>query len=164
MHPVRATLADVGKLGSFLQEAWKEAGSGALGFTGATEDTIREIASEEFLRKRLTDPDVALYIAEEEGGRVVGFAATRRVNETTLELSGLIVLQTQAGRGIGTRLAEKAASDARLAGYRRLIVKTETGNQPALKFYKKLGLSETGTEEESVEGTKVSVVVLEKTL
>lgn len=33
---------DVPKLSAFLIEAWKEAGPGALGFTGATEEAIRE--------------------------------------------------------------------------------------------------------------------------
>ena len=159
----QASLADVEKLGGFLQDAWREAGPGALGFTGATEETIREISAPEFLRGRLTNPDVALYITE-DAGRVVGFAATRRIDETALELSGLIVLQTATGKGVGTGLVRKAESVARQAGYRRLIVKTEADNQPAIQFYKKLGLRETGTEQEQVEGTKATVAILEKTI
>lgn len=46
MGPVEATFADLQKLIAFFLKVWEEAGPGAFGFTGATEKTINEIASE----------------------------------------------------------------------------------------------------------------------
>ena len=153
-------MADVQKLITFFLQAWKEAGSGALGFTGATEESINEIASEEFLKERLSNPDVQIYIVEDRG-RVLGFAATRKIDENTIELSGIIVLESAAGIGIGTQLIEKVISSARQVGFRKIVVKTEVLNKRAISFYKKMGLAEVSKTTENVEGTSVDVVVLE---
>ena len=164
MQAVRAELRDVAKLTSFFRQAWGEAGGqGALGFTGATEDTINEIASEEFLRKRLRNPDVRIWIVE-EAGRVLGFAATRRVDHERIELSGIVVLESTTSRGIGTLLAEKALADAREARFRKVVVKTETKNDRAIGFYRKLGFAIMGEGREPVEGGNVPVTILEKEL
>ena len=163
MEPVKATVADVQKLSTFFLQAWREAGSGALGFTGATEETISEIASEEFLRERLSSPDVTIYIVEDRG-RILGFASTRKIDELTLELSGIIVLESATGRGIGTLLIEKAISAARQWGFRKIVVKTEVLNKRAISFYKKMGLAEIDKTTENVEGKAVDAVVLEKAL
>jgi len=157
-------LADVGRLVAFFREAWREAGENkGLGFTGATEETINEIASDEFLRKRLRNPDVNIYIVEEVG-RILGFAATRKINESSAELSGIVVLESATGKGFGTKLVEKALCDVRQAGFRKIVVKTEAVNQRALDFYRKMGLTEVGRGTEQVEDTGVDVVILEKML
>jgi ribosomal protein S18 acetylase RimI-like enzyme len=164
MQPVEATMSDVAELGRFFLEAWGEAGgAGALGFSGATEETIREIASEEFIRKRLANSDVRMYIAREKK-RVLGFAATRRIDQARIELSGMIVLESATGRGIGTQLVKRVLSAARQAGFETIVVKTETANERAINFYKKMGLKEIGTAREPVDGTSVDVTLLEKEL
>jgi len=163
MEPVEATLADVQKLKVFFLQAWREAGSGALGFTGATVETINEIASEEFLKERLSNPAVNFYIVE-DNGKILGFAATRRIDENTIELSGIIILESATGRGIGTSLFAKVISSANQFGFSKIMVKTEALNQRAISFYKKMGLAEVDKRREIVEGGGVDVVVLEKTL
>ena len=164
MQPRKATLADVERLVAFFREAWREAGQdGGLGFTGATEDTINEIASEEFLRKRLRNPEVNIYIVEKLG-RVLAFASTRKINDASAELSGIVVRESATGKGLGTKLVGKILSDVRHAGFRKIVVKTEAVNQRALGFYRKMGLTEVGRGTEQVEDTGVDVVILEKTL
>jgi len=163
MQVTKATLSDVAGLGVFLHEAWREAGSGGLGFTGATEETINEVASEEFLRKRLTNPDVQMFVVNDKG-RVVGLAATRKIDAGSVELSGMVVLESATGRGIGTMLVEKVLTELRLAGFKKLVVKTEAINERAIKFYEKMGLSQVGRGREKVESTAVDVVILEKAL
>ena len=138
-------------------------GVGALGFSGATEDTIRTITSEEFLEKRLSNPDVAIYVVKERG-KVLGFASTRKIDRFGIELSGIAVLESSTGRGIGTRLVEKVLAAAYKSGVRRIVVKTETANNRAISFYKKFGFSDVGTAQEHVEGTIVDVKILEMTL
>jgi len=156
-------LADVQKLITFFLQAWREAGPGALGFTGATEETIREVASEEFLKGRLSNRNVKMYIVE-DGGKILGFAATRKIDDDSIELTGIIVLETATGKGIGTELFKKVISCANQVGLRKIVVKTEVFNDRANSFYKKMGLAEVGKTIENVEGRSVDVVVLEKAL
>jgi ribosomal protein S18 acetylase RimI-like enzyme len=163
MRALEATLADVQKLTDFFLQAWKEAGPGALGFTGATEKTINEIASEEFLKERLSNPAVKMYIVE-GNGKILGFAATRNIDENSIELSGIIILESATGKGIGTELLEKVIASASQHGFRKLVVKTEVQNQRAISFYRKNGLVEVGKATEDVEGRPVEVLVLEKSL
>ena len=49
----RATLDDVEALRGFILRALEEAGPGALGWTGASEDAVSEIAGVEFLSSLL---------------------------------------------------------------------------------------------------------------
>lgn len=154
---------DVLKLSAFLVEAWREAGPGALGFTGATDEAIKEIASEEFLKKRIASPNVQMVVAEEEG-RVIGFSSVRKVEAREAELSGIIVLENATGKGIGTRLIRKAAEGARKRGFTSMQVKTEVINDRAISFYKKAGFTESGRKVEKVGRTKVALQVLVKKL
>jgi ribosomal protein S18 acetylase RimI-like enzyme len=163
MEPVRATIADIERLGVFFREAWREAGPGGLGFAGATQETINEIASAEFLRKRLANPNVQFYIIC-EGEKVLGLAATRRIDAVSVELSGMVVLESATGRRLGTILAKKVLADMRQAGFRKVVVKTEAVNQRAIQFYNKMGLREVGRGCEQVEENRVDVVILEKAL
>jgi ribosomal protein S18 acetylase RimI-like enzyme len=158
-----ARLNDVSKLSAFLIEAWKEAGPGALGFTGATDEAIGEIASEEFLRKRLTSPTVYMVVAE-EGERIIGFSSIRRVKEREAELSGIMVLESATGRGIGTRLLRKSLEAAKKRGFKTVFVKTEVVNDRAIGFYKKAGFTESGKTVEKVGRTKVALRILVKEL
>jgi len=156
---------DVKKVNTFFLEAWKKAGPGALGFAGATDESIQKIASEEFLRVLLSDPAKWLFVAEEDH-RIIGFASLRENEEDKekIELSGIIVLSGYEGKGIGTSLYQEALRTAKDLGFRRMVVKTETFNERAIGFYKKLGFIERGTKVETIDGTNVSLVVLEAIL
>lgn len=154
---------DVSKLSVFFVEAWKEAGPGALGFTGATDGAIKEIASEEFLRKRIASPNVQTVVAEEEG-KVIGFSSVRKVEARMAELSGIMVLESSTGKGIGTKLIRKATEGARKRGFTSIQVKTEAINDRAISFYKKAGFTESSRKAEKVGRTKVTLQVLVKKL
>ena len=157
-----ARATDAASLAEFFQRAWKEAGPDALGFTGATDKAIREIVSEEFLTRRITSPKNRILIAE-RNGRVLGFASLRIIGRGKGELSGIVVLRSESGKGLGTKLVEKACKTAARLGIKRLIVKTEVFNERAIAFYKKSGFAETRKENEKVGRRKVPVQVLEKT-
>ncbi|MEE8331256.1 MAG: GNAT family N-acetyltransferase [Acidimicrobiia bacterium] len=151
-----ATDADVAAFATFFREAWKQAGPGALGFVGASDQVIAELTAPEAVLERIGGPDRRMFLAW-EGGRVVGFAATKRIDAATVELAGIIVLQTMAGGGVGTRLVEEALNSARGEGYRKMIVRTETTNERARAFYERRGFIGTGSTTEQVEGTAVEV-------
>lgn len=158
-----AGLDDLHELSVFFLEAWKEAGPGAPGFSGATDDAIRELASEQSLRAKLTDPALRIFVAE-DAGRVMGFASMKRIDSGAAEPSGIVVLQSLVGRGVGTELFNKVRKSGAAEGYRRVVVKTEIFNKTAIAFYRKLGFVETEETTEDVEGTEVRLMVLQRNL
>lgn len=158
-----AGLDDLHKLSVFFLEAWKEAGPDAPGFSGATDDAVRELASEQSLRDKLTSPSLRIFVAE-DAGRVLAFASLKRIDSGATELSGIVVLQSLVGRGVGTELFNKVREFGAAEGYRRVVVKTEIFNKTAIAFYKKLGFVETKETTEDVEGTEVRLMVLQRNL
>jgi ribosomal protein S18 acetylase RimI-like enzyme len=158
-----ARTTDARALGVFLARAWNEAGRGALGFTGATDDSIREISSEEFLAQRIASPRVKMLVAESEGS-IVGFASLQAEGPQSVELSGIVVLQSASGAGIGTRLIRKSFLLAAKLDFRTMTVRTETFNSRAIGFYRENGFTETAKETEKVGRTKVPILVLRKVL
>ena len=161
IRPARAN--DVSRLSTFFVEAWKEAGPGALGFAGATDGAIGEIASEEFLTKRLATPTIQTTVAE-EGRRIIGFSSVRRVESREAELTSIVVLESAAGRGVGSRLLRKALDTARKRGFNSVLVKTEVANERAISFYRKSGFTDSGKAVERVGGTKVALRFMVKRL
>ncbi len=155
-----ATPQDVRELRDFLLHAWSQAGPSALGWTGSSEAVIQEIASEEFLQGLVTDPNVELRIAD-QGTCIVGFALVRVLDSEVRELAGVIVLESETGKEVGKELVRRVQSEARRAGSRAVIVKTEAFNERALGFYRHEGFVETARTEETVHGRKVPLVVLE---
>lgn len=150
---------DVEAIGAFIIEAWGQAGPGALGWTGATDGNIREIASREFLETLLERADARVFLAL-AGDRVVGFASTERVDEEVVELSGIIVLEELKGRGVGGSLLEAAAEVAGEDGYAEMTVRTEPYNERAIAFYTAKGFKPESTRVIIVEGREVEVVEL----
>ena len=153
---MEATDADVAAFATFFTEAWKEAGPEASGFAGATNEVIAELTAPEAVLERIGGPDRRMFLAW-QGERVVGFSATKRIDAATLELAGIIVLETAAGAGVGSGLVEEAVASARRQDFRRMIVRTETTNQRAKRFYEKLGFTVTGSTAEQVEGEVIEV-------
>lgn len=149
---------DVESLIEFLRKAWKEAGPRALGWTGATEETMRHIASHGFLSNLLKRDDTRVFIALNEG-QVVGFSSNRAGDEL-VELSGIVVLESMTGVGIGSRLLEHSIEEAKDDRYTNMIVKTESFNERAVNFYLRNGFRQEATMEEEVEGSKVELVKL----
>jgi len=149
---------DVESLIEFLLKAWKEAGPGALGWTGATEENVRHIASHGFLSNLLERDDTRVFIALNDG-QVVGFSSNRAGNEL-VELSGIVVFESMTGVGIGGRLLEHSIEAAKDDRYTKMIVKTESFNERAVNFYLRNGFRREATIEEEVEGSNVELVKL----
>jgi ribosomal protein S18 acetylase RimI-like enzyme len=150
---------DVESLIEFLLKAWREAGPGALGWTGATGETMRHIANHGFLSNLLEREDTRVFIALDER-RVVGFSSNRRTSDVSVELSGIVVLESMTGVGIGSRLLEHSIEAAKDDGYTQMMVKTESFNIRAVNFYLRKGFRREATVEEEVEGSKVELVKL----
>jgi ribosomal protein S18 acetylase RimI-like enzyme len=153
----------VDAIAAFLHRAWQEAGPGAPGWAGATDETLTDLARPESIRKRLGGPERRLFVALQHDD-VVGLAATRHQEQDTAELAGIVVLQSVVGTGVGTPLLELAVSSLASDGYRRIVVSTEPDNDRALRFYAGRGFSEVDRHTEEVAGTRLEVVALERRL
>jgi len=158
-----ARKGDAVPLGAFFLRSWKEAGPDALGFTGANEEAIKEIASTEFLTSRLASPNTKMVIAERRG-EILGFASIRRTGKKEAELSGVVVLESESGRGLGSRLVRKACNAALGAGVVLLTVKTEVFNARSVGFYKKNGFVEMKKTTEKVGRRRIPMIVLQREL
>ena len=150
-------------LGRFMLDAWKRAGPGALGWTGATEDTIQEISSEKYLDKCVSNPKMRFF-SSEENGEIAGFAVNRVQDSSTMELAGIIVREDLLGKGIGSLLLSECTKFAREAGFVNMVVKTETSNERAINFYMKKGFVRVGDTVETVENSKIEWAVLKLAL
>lgn len=122
-----------------------------------------EIASEGFLRKRLASPTILTTVAE-EGGKIVGFASVRKVGEGEGELSGMSVLESARGRGVGSRLLRKTLETARRRGFGSILAKTELANERAINFYRKAGFTESGKSIGRIGGTSLALRVMVRRL
>lgn len=138
---------------------WKTAGPQALGWTGATEDTIHEISSEEYLKGLVSDPKLKFYVSE-DNGEITGFAATRVQDGSSMELAGIVVRDDLLGKGIGSLLISKCIDSARDAGFASMTVKTESSNERAISFYEKRGFVRIGNVVETVENSEVDLAML----
>ncbi len=154
---------DVEAFAGFIRRAWAEAGPGAPGWTGATDESVSRLASAEYIASLIGREDTRILLAW-DGGRVVGFSGNRRVDDETVELSGIVVLESATGRGVGSRLLESARGAALEDGYRRMLVKTEAFNERAMGFYEGKGFEEKGRSVADVEGVRVELVELELSL
>ena len=151
-----ATAEDVAAIADFLHEAWRQAGPGAPGFAGATEDVIVEIAAPEAIRARIGGPGRSMFLAWHDD-RVVGFAATRRLTAAAIELAGAVVLQSLIGGGVGSALVQAAVESARTRGFRKMTVSTEIDNERALRFYEKCGFIVVGKSTTDAAGSDIEI-------
>lgn len=146
-------MSDVAKLRSLISEAWQLAGPAALGWTGATDENIKEIASESFLRGLVGNPNLRVFIGK-LGEDVAGFCAIRKVDSHIVELAGIVVRQDQQGKGIGSELFMKAKGEAVDQEFTTMLVKTEPANEEALSFYQRKGFVERESVVEEFNGAK----------
>jgi len=140
-------------------DAWKRAGPQALGWTGATEDTIHEISSEKYLIELVSDSRLKFFVSE-ENGEITGLAVNRVKDDSTMELAGIIVRDDLLGRGIGSLLISRCIDSARDAGFASMVVKTEMSNDRAISFYMKRGFVRIGNALETVGNSKIDLAML----
>jgi ribosomal protein S18 acetylase RimI-like enzyme len=154
-----AAEADVGAIAQFLWNAWAEAGPDAAGWVGASEQVVAQITTPGAIRARIGGPQRRMFLAWQDD-EVVGFAATRTIDDQTVELAGIVVRQTLVGHGIGTPLVEAAIESANAHSFGRMVTRTESSNHRALAFYESRGFVRTRTLVDDVEGTSIELVEL----
>jgi GNAT superfamily N-acetyltransferase len=111
--------------------------AGQLGYPTTSEEAKDSLRS--FLQKK----DHAIYIAETPDKLVVGwvhvFEANYLMEESFAEIGGLIVDESNRGRGIGRALVETAEGWAVTMGYRYLQIRSNIIRMKAHRFYEQIG-------------------------
>jgi ribosomal protein S18 acetylase RimI-like enzyme len=120
---------------------------------------MAEITEPEAIRARLGGPERRMFLAW-QNNEVVGFAATRVIDEANCELAGIVVLQSAIGSGHGSPLLAAARASAAANGHHHMVVRTEADNHRALGFYESHGFVAGDTRHEEVEGIPVDLVEL----
>lgn len=110
----------------------------ALGVDLCFQDFESELAG---LPGRYAPPSGRLLIAA-EGDRVLGVAALRALEEGDCEMKRLFVRSAGRGSGIGRMLAGRLIDEARLAGYRRMLLDTLPAMAQAQTLYRSIGFVE----------------------
>jgi ribosomal protein S18 acetylase RimI-like enzyme len=158
-----AGVADAAAIAEFLFRTWHASGPDSPGLAGATEALVASIATPGAIRARLGRRARRMFIAR-SSSEIAGIAATRRVDLSTVELSGILVSPAASGRGIGTHLVEVALERARVDRFSRMIVRTERTNERAISFYRNRGFEPVREVVEVVGGTEVPVLELEMSI
>ena len=163
---IEIRIADRGDADAFaalLRDLWSEAGPDAPGFAGATDEIIAEMTEHDAVVEMLDDPVRSVHLAW-AGREPVGFSATRILDDGTAELAGIVVRHDRAGQGIGRRLVTASLGGVAERGCTRALVRTETTNDAAQGFYRRLGFEDTSITVEWVDGAPVDVVELTRAL
>jgi putative acetyltransferase len=79
------------------------------------------------------------FLVAMEGDRVVGTGALRRLDDETGELRRMWLLEQVRGQGVGYRITQRLLTTARKNGYRRIWLQTNSVQEEAVAFYRKVG-------------------------
>jgi len=152
---------DASRLAAFFRDFWRESGPGALGFAGAKQESLEEIAAPEFLKRRLSSPVLMIVVAE-DGPKIIGMATARKTTQRECEMVGIAVLKEKSGTGLDSRLARKTLELARKRGLSSVNARVGAADERAASFYRNAGFTESG----KVSGTRRNspMRVLEKRL
>lgn len=93
------------------------------------------------LHYKYGEPDGRIYIAY-LGGRSAGCIGMKRQDERSCELKRLYVRPEYRGRGLARYLSELILSEAKKAGYERVLLDTLPFLEDAQGLYKRLGFYE----------------------
>lgn len=103
-----------------------------------------------------------VYIAEDESGRIVGFASggaerTGKYEAYIGELYAIYLLEGQQGNGVGRKLVRSVVDDLKEKKLNSMLIWALEEN-PACRFYEKLGGKKVDTAEIEIDGKKLGEV------
>ncbi len=113
-----------------------------------TTEEWRSVAEERrYLRAVRHHPDAAVFVAEEEGGRVIArLSLSRDIHPASRHVGdlGLMVASSHRRRGVGRALLAQAVAWAEGSGVRKLELHVFPWNEPAIALYESFGFEREG--------------------
>jgi GNAT superfamily N-acetyltransferase len=110
------------------------------------------------------DPERERCWVAERHGEIVGSIFAVRKSRTVVKLRLLYVEPTARGLGIGERLVDEMIQFSRNAGYKRIVLWTQSDLVSARKIYKAKGFELTGTEGHELFGSPLTAETWEMRL
>lgn len=153
VYPVRRAGPDDAQALALLGAAtFLDSYANLLPATDIIAHTARQHAAAIYARW-LADPECACWIAEHPPGMApVGYLVATPpdlpmpgLGPDDWEIRRIYVLHRFHGAGTGWRLMEEVLADARKRGKRRVLLGVYSRNEPALRFYDRMGFTQAGT-------------------
>ncbi|MCZ2256871.1 GNAT family N-acetyltransferase [Sporosarcina sp. G11-34] len=154
----KAGLADVAGIANVHVDSWRST------YKGIVPDIFLDSLSYE-TREQIWTTGVKenhVYIAEDENGKVVGFATggkerTGEYEAYVGELYAIYLLKEQQGKGVGRMLFQSVVEDLKVKKLDSMLIWAIEDN-PACRFYEALGGKKIDTTEIEIAGKKLSEV------
>lgn len=157
-----ASHRDIDAIRVVLAETWRATYAPFYG-AAKVEEIIDDWHSESSIKSQLARPDGEFLVADD--GSMVGgvaFAAQAGSKETIL-LHQLYVRPQCQGMGIGRDLF--AEIETCFPGAKKLRLEVDPGNEPAIAFYRRHGMAETGRTDNCGRGESgIPALIMEKPL
>jgi ribosomal protein S18 acetylase RimI-like enzyme len=122
----------------------------------------------DFFERDLEPRDVLVAVVDTQIAGYVQLGSRSRLesNEHVLEINGLTVDPSHRGRGLGARLVEAAAEEAKSRGARRLTLRVLAPNEHARRIYEACGFQTEGVlrQEFFLDGRYVDDVLMARDL
>ena len=154
----KAELEDVKGIAKVHVDSWRTT------YKGIVPDSFLENLSYEQREKVWKSGIEAnqVYIAEDEKGQIVGFASggkerTGKYEAYIGELYAIYLLEGQQGKGLGQKLFQLVVADLEEKQLHSMLIWALAEN-PACRFYEKLGGKKIDTAEIELDGNKLSEV------
>ena len=154
----KAKLEDVKGIAKVHVDSWRTT------YQGIVPDSFLESLSyeerEEIWKSGIEENQV--YIVEDEAGRIVGFSSggkerTGKYDAYKGELYAIYLLEGQQGKGFGQKLFRSVVDDLKEKQLNSLLIWALADN-PACRFYEKLGGKKIDTAEIELDGKKLGEV------
>lgn len=101
-------------------------------------------AEQEHARRKLQDGH-GLMLVVEDGGKLVGVLEVEPSDwNNTATVWNILLSPSARGRGVGRELLNRSVAWAKSAGYRALMLETQSHNTPACRFYQNFGFKLAG--------------------
>ena len=137
-----------------------------FGFDGTLEESIRHF-EELGIHQDLEDIQThyfdkgGTFLVTLDGEQVIGSGALRKLDENTVELKRMWLLEAYHGQGIGYRLLIQLFDFAREMGYTQIRLQTSPEQIQALDFYRRVGFYEIPCYNEDVGEISMEIRLLE---
>lgn len=97
-----------------------------------------DINALEHPKRYILEQGGAIFLAKYQG-KIVGSCAMLKMDEISMELAKMAVMEQAKGKGIGYLLGLKALEHAKEKGFKRVYLESNAVLVPAINLYKKLG-------------------------